>query len=182
MADTNTTHLNLIKQDENSAPDVAKDNSNWDAIDTAVGNSVMVTPQTFTTAQKEQAQANLGLTNAMATVSGLGFLATFVKSIPLDPGMKLTIQGGVTAYWLAISMSTTTTYRGMWLLCRQGSNGRTTATPVLDSNVVSITGSESSSEFIVSKSSTSSAYIILISLYSSGSAMPEIVVTPIEAN
>ena len=134
-----------------------------------------ISQQSLTTAQKTQVQENLGLSGAMEVVDGLGFLGTFVKSIPSGNGIKLKIQGGATAYWLAISMSTTTTYRGMWLLCRQGSNGRTTATPVLDSSVVSITGSQDACEFILSKNASSTAYICLISLYSSGSKMPDIV-------
>ena len=36
MADTSTTHLNLVKQDPDSAPDVAKDNSNWDSLDSEI--------------------------------------------------------------------------------------------------------------------------------------------------
>ena len=33
MADTRTTHLNLIKQDANTAPDIAKDHYNTETLD-----------------------------------------------------------------------------------------------------------------------------------------------------
>ena len=36
MADTSTTHLNLIKQDPNTAPDIEKTNANLDEIDTEI--------------------------------------------------------------------------------------------------------------------------------------------------
>lgn len=36
MADTSTTHLNLIKQDPNAAPDIDKEHSNLDTLDTEV--------------------------------------------------------------------------------------------------------------------------------------------------
>ena len=146
--------------------------------------------QTLTAAQQAQVQENIGVPSkdaleavsdlATGTASSLGVLSLYIKSIPVAPGIKLTIQSTQTVYWLAIAMSTTTTYRGMWLLCRQGSNGRTTATPVLDSSIVSITGSTDSSEFIVSKTGSSSAYICLISLYSSNNKLPDIVDTRLQ--
>ena len=36
MADTSTTHLNLIKQDPNSAPDIDKEHTNLEILDTEV--------------------------------------------------------------------------------------------------------------------------------------------------
>ena len=38
MADTQTTHLNLIKQDGNAVPDYEKDHTNLDTLDTEIWN------------------------------------------------------------------------------------------------------------------------------------------------
>lgn len=64
MADSSTTNYELIKQDSNAAPDNTKTNSNWDTLDTTIyeidSETVKVSEQTLTTAQKAQAIENIG--------------------------------------------------------------------------------------------------------------------------